>query len=367
MHTFSFSKVLVAGLGKVGELVARLLHESGFEVVGADLARAGDALPFPVKPVDVADPTALRRALEEVDAVVSCLPYHLSSNVARAASDTWTHYFDLTEDVDNTGVVRLLAEDAPTAFVPHCGLAPGLICMTGAWLAEPFARIMSMELKVGALPRNPSGLLGYAFNWSPAGVVNEYLNDCEVIRNGRRRLVPSMSELEVVWIGGTQLEAFTTSGGLGTLCATFEGRLDRLDYKTLRYPGHCQLMRFFFDELHLRNRRELAGQILVDAKPPVDDDVVYLYAAVEGERSGHVVRDQVVRSFGPRTLAGQRWRAISWTTAASACAMVELVASGKLPHQGFVRQEDVTAADFTATTTGRLFIDDPAAGKAVAA
>ena len=353
-----FSKVLVAGLGKVGELVARLLHESGFEVVGADLPAAAERrldLPFPVRPVDVADPVALRATLRTVDAVVSCLPYQLSSDVARAAADTHVHYFDLTEDVLNTGVVEQLAEGAPTAFVPHCGLAPGLICMTGAWLAHGFDRLVSMELKVGALPRNPSGLLGYAFNWSPEGVVNEYLNDCEVIRNGSRRLVPSMSELEVVWIGGTQLEAFTTSGGLGTMCATFEGRLERLDYKTLRYPGHCQLMRFFFDELHLRHQRALAGRILVDAKPPVDDDVVYLYAAVEGERGGHLVRDQVVRSFEPMCLAGRRWRAISWTTAASACAVVELVATGKLPQHGFVRQEDVRAADFTATSTGRLF------------
>jgi len=360
----AFSKVLVAGLGKVGELVARLLHESGFEVVGADVARSHDGLPFPGKPVDVADPLALRHALEPLDAVVSCLPYQLSSTVARAAHATGTHYFDLTEDVDNTGVVRQLAADATTAFVPHCGLAPGLICMTGAWLASTFDRPISLELKVGALPRNPSGLLGYAFNWSPEGVVNEYLNDCEVIRNGCRRSVPSMSELEVVWIGGTQLEAFTTSGGLGTLCETFEGRLDRLDYKTLRYPGHCQLMRFFFDELHLRHQRALAGRILVEAKPPVDDDVVYLYAAVEGERNGHLIRDQIVRAYEPRTIAGQRWRAIAWTTAASAVAAVELVATGKLPHHGFVRQEDIAAADFGATPTGRLF--DPQTERAAA-
>jgi saccharopine dehydrogenase-like NADP-dependent oxidoreductase len=212
---------------------------------------------------------------------------------------------------------------------------------------------------VGALPRNPSGLLGYAFNWSPEGVVNEYLNDCEVIRDGRRRLVPAMADLEVVWIGGTQLEAFTTSGGLGTMCATYEGRLDRLDYKTLRYPGHCQLMRFFFDELHMRQDRALAGRILVNAKPPVDDDVVYLYAAAEGERAGLVVREQVVRSYQPVRIEGRWWRAISWTTAASACAVVELVAAGQAPARGLVRQEDLSYEDFVATGTGRLFAEVP--------
>lgn len=208
---------------------------------------------------------------------------------------------------------------------------------------------------MGALPASPSGLLGYAFNWSPEGVVNEYLNDCEVIRHGRRRFVPSMSETETVWIGGTQLEAFTTSGGLGTMCATFEGRVERLDYKTLRYPGHCELMRFFFDELHLRLDRELAGRILVKAKPPVDDDVVYLYAAAEGLREGVATREQVVRVYRPALVAGRRWRAISWTTAASACAAVELVARGRLPVRGFLRQEDVDLDVLLATPTGKLF------------
>ncbi len=353
----TFTNVLVCGLGKVGELVARLLQGAGFDVVGADRS-VPDGLPFPATILDAADPFALRSALEAVDAVVSCVPHHLSGGVAQAAADVGVHYFDLSEDVGLSQRVLELAESGlGGAFVPNCGLAPGLICIVGASLARGLDRLDSMELKVGALPRNPSGLLGYAFNWSPEGVVNEYLNDCEVIRNGSRRTVPSMSELEVVWIGGTQLEAFTTSGGLGTMCATFDGRLDRLDYKTLRYPGHCELMRFFFDELHLRHQRQLAGRILVDAKPPVGDDIVYLYAAVEGERDGRAVREQVVRTYEPMWIDGHRWRAISWTTAASAAAVVDLVAGGQLPDHGFVRQEDVDLAAFSATHTGRLLGD----------
>ena len=353
-----FSKVLVVGLGKVGELVARLLQGTGLEVTGADLTVRTDAqLPFPVIPLDITDDSSVRLALESGEAVLSCLPFRFNRAVVEAAAEVGVHYFDLSEDVSTTARMLELGEGSATAFVPHCGLAPGLICMTGAWLARGFDTLQSMELKVGALPRSPSGLLGYAFNWSAEGVVNEYLNDCEVIRDGRRRLVPAMSETEVVWIGGTQLEAFTTSGGLGTMCATYEGRLDRLDYKTLRYPGHCELMRFFFDELHLRQDRELAGRILVRAKPPVDDDVVYLYAAVEGERAGLLVREQIVRTYQPLRLDGRGWRAISWTTAASACAVVELVANGGLPHEGFVRQEQVEFEAFMATSTGRLLAD----------
>ncbi len=351
------ASVLVLGLGKVGDLVAHLLHQAGFDVVGADMAPPGVIPPFTVVTIDVTDAGQVGALLGRFDAVVSCLPYRFNAAVAVAALALGVHYFDLTEDMATTQRLTVLAEGAPSVVMPQCGLAPGLICVTGAWLARDFDRLDAIELKVGALPASPSGLLGYAFNWSPEGVVNEYLNDCEVIRDGRRRLVPPMSELEVVWIGGTQLEAFTTSGGLGTMCATFEGRVDRLDYKTLRYPRHCELMRFFFDELHLRQDRDLAGRILVRAKPPVDDDVVYLYAAVEGERGGVTVREQVVRMYRPVVVAGRRWRAISWTTAASACAAVEMVADGQLPGRGFVRQEQVDLDALMATPTGKMFAD----------
>jgi saccharopine dehydrogenase-like NADP-dependent oxidoreductase len=351
------ASVLVLGLGKVGDLVAHLLHQAGFDVVGADLARRGVAPPFPLVTLDVTDAVQVGELLGRFDAVVSCLPYRFNGAVAEAAVALGVHYFDLTEDVATTQRLVTMAEAARSVVMPQCGLAPGLICVTGAWLARDFDHLDAIELKVGALPASPSGLLGYAFNWSPEGVVNEYLNDCEVIRDGRRRLVPPMSELEVVWIGGTQLEAFTTSGGLGTMCATFEGRVERLDYKTLRYPRHCELMRFFFDELHLRQDRELAGRILVKAKPPVDEDVVYLYAAVEGERGGVMVREQVVRMYRPVVVAGRRWRAISWTTAASACAAVEMVAGGQLPDRGFVRQEQVDLDALMATPTGKMFAD----------
>ena len=167
-------------------------------------------------------------------------------------------------------------------MAPQCGLAPGFIGIVGAHLAARFERVRSIRLRVGALPQHPTGLLGYAFNWSPEGVVNEYLNDCEVIEEGVLKTVSAMEWLETVYVGGVRLEAFTTSGGLGTMCETFAGRVENLDYKSLRYPGHASLMNFFFHELLMREDRAAAGKILTHAKPPVDDDVVYVHAAAEG-------------------------------------------------------------------------------------
>ncbi|MCW2749813.1 MAG: L-lysine dehydrogenase [Aeromicrobium sp.] len=355
------NQVAVFGLGKVGELVAVMLGESGFKVVGYDsapretpLQEAGN---FEVRPLDVKDADGLRESLRGVDAVVSCLPYHLNIDVAEAASDAGTHYFDLTEDVPTTNrVIELAAADGvAAAFAPQCGLAPGLIGIIGASIAKTFDEIRSIELKVGALPQNPTGLLGYAINWSPEGVVNEYLNDCEVLRQGHRQMVPAMTEKERVFIGGIELEAALTSGGLGTMCETYEGSVHRLDYKTLRYPGHFDQMHFLFDELNLREQRELVGTMLVDAKPPVNDDVVFIHAAVEGRKHGQPFRENYVRGYKPLEISGRTWRAISWTTAASAVSVVELVAEGVLPAAGFIKQEDITLEQLFSTQAGSHF------------
>jgi saccharopine dehydrogenase (NAD+, L-lysine-forming) len=245
-------------------------------------------------------------------------------------------------------------------MAPQCGLAPGFIAIVGAWLARGFDESRSILLRVGALPQHPSGLLGYAFNWSPEGVVNEYLNDCEVIHDGARKSVPPMEGLETIVIHGIRLEAFSTSGGLGTMCETFQGRVRDLDYKTLRYVGHCELMRFFFPELHLEENREEAGRILVEAKPPVSDDVVYVHAAVEGRMRGGLSREVFVRAYYPLDIAGRPWRAISWTTAASVSAVVELVSRGDLPQRGFIKQEEIPFDRFLTTRTGKYFAESEA-------
>jgi len=351
----TFRHVAVFGIGKVGELVASLLIRSGFEVVGYD-ANPRPGLPFAVKTLDVSDPKQLRDALATTDAVVSCLPYYHNTPVAEAAAETGVHYFDLTEDVPTTNRVIELAETAPhLAFAPQCGLAPGLIGIVGSSIAKGFEEIRSIELKVGALPQNPTGLLGYAVNWSAEGVVNEYLNDCEVLRQGRRQLVPAMGEKERVVIGGVEFEAALTSGGLGTMCQTYEGRVQRMDYKTMRYPGHFAQMHFLFDELNMRDRAETVAEMISEAKPPVNDDIVYFLAAVEGRKDGKAFRENFVRAFTPMQIDDRHWRAISWTTSASVTAVVELAATGRLPNTGFIRQEDIPLTDLFATTAGSLF------------
>ena len=354
--------VLVLGLGKVGALVATLLHETGFDVTGAD---ACDIVDMPVETikVDLSKPEGLKAMMGQFDAVVSCLPYNFNVGVAALAHDSDVHYFDLTEDVPTTQAIIKLSQTSKVLMAPQCGLAPGFIGIVGASLAESFDRIRSIKLRVGALPQHPSGLLGYAFNWSPEGVVNEYLNDCEVIEDGVHKWVSPLEWLETIVINGVQLEAFTTSGGLGTMCQTYLKRIENLDYKTIRYPGHAKLMNFLFHELLMREDRNSAGEILINAKPPVNNDVVYVHASAEGWKGDELSRDEFVEAYYPLQIAGRRWRAISWTTAASVCAVLEMVNNGALPAQGFLKQEQIPLAGFLKTANGRLYNGEPHGGK----
>ena len=346
--------VAVLGLGKVGSLVGTLLTRSGFVVTGID-ANPPPGLPFEVRTQDIADPLALKAALAGQDAVISCLPFHLNVNIARIAHDSAMHYFDLTEDVATTKAILDMARTAKSVMAPQCGLAPGFIGIVGAHLAGHFDVLRSIELRVGALPQHPRGKLGYALNWSPEGVINEYINDCEVIRNGHPQMVPALEGLEIILVHGLVLEAFTTSGGLGTMCETYFGKVQELNYKTMRYPGHCELMRFLLNELYLRDERELANKLLRNALPAVDEDVVFVHAAVEGQKDGRLSRDEYVRAYPAMQLDGRSWRAISWTTAASICAVVEMVAAGSLPDHGFIKQEEIPFDKFLDTQNGSLY------------
>ncbi|SVA21002.1 uncharacterized protein METZ01_LOCUS73856 [marine metagenome] len=350
--------ILVLGLGKVGSLVGALLS-SKFNVKGLDQSKPhyNYKLSFDVIQGDVSDLKSMKSILKDFDAVVSALPFFLNKNIAKLAHDLNLHYFDLTEDVETTKYIKKLSKTAKKIMAPQCGLAPGLIGIIGNDLAMQFDELRDIELRVGALPRYPNGQLAYSFTWSPHGVINEYLNDAEVIQNGVKKTVPSLDGFEYINIEGQEFEAFTTSGGLGTMCDTYEGKLDTLNYKTIRYPGHGKLMRFLMYELILKNDKSLLEKILSNAKPPVDDDVVYVYAVVEGWKKKKISRSEFFKAFYPIEIQGKKWRAISWTTAASLVAIIEMVANGKLPNKGFIKQEEISYNEFLKTNSGKLFLN----------
>lgn len=373
--------ILVLGGGKIGAVVAELLAhaQSGgrpdYRVTLAD-QRAAALAAAPRHPqidtlvLDVGDAAALRAALQGRYAVLSALPYSLTVPVAEAARAAGCHYLDLTEDVASTRRIRQIAEGAPSAFIPQCGLAPGFVGIVAADLARRFDTLDSVRMRVGALPTFPSNSLNYNLTWSTEGVINEYCEPCEAIVDGARVQVPALEEREEFSLDGVLYEAFNTSGGLGTLCETLEGRVRTLNYRTIRYPGHAAVMKTLLHDLKLKDRRELFKDILENALPATTQDVVIVFVTAAGVRTDEpgqrrFLQDSVVRKIYSRTLHGSTHSAIQITTASALCAMLDLLRAGRLPQAGFVRQEQVALADFLGNRYGAVFADE-AAGRLAA-
>ena len=357
-------RVLVLGAGKIGALISGLLAESGLyqvqladvdETAAASVARAhGLANVQPVR-LDATDAEALRAHMrrQPVDAVVSSLPYHCNPIVGAAAREAGVHYFDLTEDVEVTRRVSALAREAPQAFVPQCGLAPGFISIAGGELIRHFDSLRSVRLRVGALPQHPHNVLKYSLTWSTEGLINEYGNPCEAMADGRLVEIRPLEGLEEIEIDGTLYEAFNTSGGLGSLAQSCGARCESMDYKTIRYPGHCAQMRLLMNDLKLNQDRATLKRILENAVPQTLQDVVIVYAAVTGQQNGELREENYVSKIYPQMIAGRLWSAIQVTTASGVCAVLDLVLTNPDRHHGLVTQESFRLPDILANRFGR--------------
>lgn len=265
--------VLLLGSGKIGAIITELLTSCGdYHVTVADLQQENLDRLVPHKNVsklvlDVTQEDSLKAAMQGKFAALSACPFDITKYVAQAAAETGVHYFDLTEDVECTNLVKSLASNAKGALMPQCGLAPGFITIAAYELAKHFDELHNVHMRVGALPKYPSNGLKYNLTWSTDGLINEYCNPCEAIVEGELMKVPPLEELETFSLDGIAYEAFNTSGGLGTLCDTLQGKVKNLNYRTVRYPGHRDIMKMLLDDLRLRDNRDLLKEIFETSLP----------------------------------------------------------------------------------------------------
>jgi saccharopine dehydrogenase-like NADP-dependent oxidoreductase len=330
-------KVALLGAGHIGQTIARLLHASGdYQVTVLDKNQAAlhtlQAAGIATRHMTTELEALLADALHDQHVVVNALPYHLAIAAARAAAQSGCHYFDLTEDVAATKEIRRMALGAKTAFMPQCGLAPGFIGIVAHHLTQAFDTLHDVKMRVGALPAFPTNALKYNLTWSVDGLVNEYCHPCEAIRHNDLIAALPMEGLEHFSLDGTEYEAFNTSGGLGTLCETLMGRVQNLDYKTVRYPGHNALMRFLLDDLRLSNEPETLKSLLRRSMPATMQDVVLIFVTVSGMKAGALVQETFARKIFADRSGAQTLSAIQITTAAGLCAALDLFRQAKLPQ-----------------------------------
>ncbi|MFO0893549.1 MAG: saccharopine dehydrogenase C-terminal domain-containing protein [Phycisphaerales bacterium] len=354
--------VVVLGAGKIGRMIVHMLQSSGSYAVTVMDTHEGslrevESLAPGCKAVhgSFEDAGALDRVLKGAWAVLSAAPFFCNERIAERAKAAGVHYLDLTEDVAVTRKVKQLAKGASTAFIPQCGLAPGFITIAAMHVIEGLSDLHEVRMRVGALPEFPANALKYYLTWSTDGLINEYIQPCEAVIDGVLTHVPALESLELLRVEGMELEAFNTSGGLGTLAETLQGRVRHLNYKTMRYPGHNAGMKLLLNDLRFREHPQDLRTILERALPTTRQDLVAMYVSANGTVGHHFTERAYAKVVRHATFGGHHWTAIQITTAAGICAMLDLLAEGRLPERGFVRNEDAVFSDFIANRFGRHY------------
>lgn len=361
-------KVAIFGAGKIGKLVVNLLSQTNdYQITVYDTKRefaknaavqqtSGQLLPHvEYDEADFMAPKEIERALKNKDYVLSCAPFYCNKGIAEVARNLKVHYLDLTEDVKTTAAIKELAKNAHNAFIPQCGLAPGFITIVAHDLANCFDSINTIKMRVGALPQFPHNKLKYNLTWSTEGLINEYCNPCEVIYDGKLEMVPALEGLETLSIDGDEYEAFNTSGGLGTLAESLSHKVKYMDYKSIRYPGHRDLLQVLLHDLKFIDHRTELKKIFERSLPHTSQDVVIIFVTVTGLKNNQLSQKTYAKKIYHSVIGEERWGAIQITTAAGICAILDLHAQSELPNTGFIRQEDVSYDKFIKNRFGKYY------------
>lgn len=303
--------------------------------------------------MDAEENTAeLDAVLEKCDIILDCLPGSQAPRMAKLARKNRCHYANLTEYVQETREVIDIARDADTGFVVQTGLAPGFINVLACRLYEEFTEayqvevVDSMTMKVGAISKNAPSPHFYAFTWSPIGVATEYLKDAEVVRNFKKIKVPALSGLQTIIIDGDVYEDNFTSGGAADLPDAYAGKIRDLDYKTLRYPGHYEWVRHTLTTIqHKEDKIKALEHIMLENIPSVEDDIVVVYASVQGkDKDGRLRRKEKSYKIFPSRVGNKTLRAIQTTTAAPLCEMAYMLLKNN--WKGVILQSQVPPLEF---------------------
>ena len=355
-------KVLVMGSGQMGKGAAYDLvrQDSVEQVICADIdLTCAEALAKEVGPkavaqkVDAKKRVDLVRAFSKVDSVVSAVSYTVNKLHTEVAIETGTHMCDLGGNkfvVEEQIGMSDQAKDAGITVVPDCGVAPGMVSVLARHGIEYLDRVESVKIRVGGLQQEPRPPLNYALIFSVEGLINEYVEPCEAIRNGKLVIEDPLVGFEELTFPEPfgKLEAFNTSGGTSTLPQTYLGKVNELDYKTIRYPGHghkmwCLLKLGLMDSKEIDvdgtnvTPRRVLEKCLENNLPPSGKDATLIRTTVEGWKGteARIVEYEIVDLFDEATGLTSMMRTTSFPAAVTALMM----ADGRITERGVLTPE----------------------------
>ena len=333
------AKVGIIGKGNIGWAINEMLKHK-YDIKQADILEGFDAN----------DINQVESFLNDVDAVISAGPFAINKNIASIAAKKSIGYFDLTEDVETTKFVKSLKSDS--VLMPQCGLAPGAINICAANLIKKFDSVKEVMMRVGALPRFTTNEMSYYLSWSTNGLINEYCNEADAIYEGKHVKVMPLEGAEKIIIEGKSYEAFNTSGGCATMCETYENKVDSLSYKTIRYPGHLNHMKFLFTDLHLKKNKDVLEKLFDKEVPRTTNDIILFFVKVIGFNDGILHEETYYRKI----YGDAQYSAIQKTTASGVCSCLDMYINKKLDGKGFIKQESIDWEDFIDSEFGEVYI-----------
>lgn len=319
-------KLAILGLGHIGSYVFHRLSENpNLSVRGYDQTTGHD----------LANNFTLDKIVDWCDGILASTPFYLNKQIASVCDKYGKDYFDLTESVEVTNYVSRLSG---AKFVTQCGLAPGMVSIIANHLATQFNKVRDIQIRVGALPENANNHLGYYRTWNTEGLINEYIHPCGALKNGKLYSFDPLSEPETLYLEGQELEALTTSGGLGSLALTWQGKANDVTYKTLRYPGHWNHIRFLKDDLGLKENFDTYVQLFNKHIPQTTQDCIYIYISVDGMIGKNFVNKQ----YSKIIRATKEHTAIQISTGNGVMSVIDAWLQDKLSSKnGWIKQEDL--------------------------
>ena len=362
-------KILVLGAGRMGHGAAfDLINNSpdvesitiaDFDAAKAEQIAANINNPkLATKQIDVSNYAAVAELMHGQDAAISCVNYWYNLELSKAAIETKTNFCDLGGNnyvVDSQLALDAEAKRAGINIIPDCGLAPGMVSVLAMHGANRFDEIEEIHIRVGGLPQNPKPPLNYQLVFSVEGLINEYVETARVIRSGEIAEIESMTELETLEFENfPALEAFQTSGGTSTLPDTFLGKIKELDYKTIRYAGHCDKFKTMIDlglcsseemliDYAKITPRKIFGDLLTKHLPADEPDYVLIRLEFSGVKNGERkrLRYDIVDKYDEQTNLSAMMR----TTAFPASIIAQMSARGDVKMRGATPQEKAIDAE----------------------
>lgn len=304
--------------------------------------------------LDAGDESAAASLLQNYDALLSCVTYRYNIGLSRACIKAGCHMVDLGGNNDIVQAQLKMDNEARNAdliIIPDCGLAPGMVSVLVADGVRQLDTVSSVRIRVGGLAQSPRPPLNYQMVFSAEGLLNEYWEPCLILEGGKKKVVQPMTAVEELEFDGVgKLEAFYTSGGTSTLPDTYEGKIDFLDYKTIRYPGHCQLFKPMLEiglasrkKVHVNGQmiepRTLFRTILENNLTFNEPDLVLVRVTVAGKSNDKekTIRYEIVDRQDSRSGLTAMMR----TTAFPAAIIAMMAASGQIESRGVRPQEEV--------------------------